>query len=283
MSYVYHMSSPGYSVDGNSSPGMVKSPAKAPGQSHIKRGDNLSVSSHSFGRSVDDVKDLHEQEPVVGQFAADHSDKQTYGRRPQRYDIREPDPEYVSLEDLAPLAMNKIEALSIEGLRIQVNFDGSLGLEGTGGLQLLDVKNSSADEGDEMSKQTLKILDAHHASDLNRARRGKGSKKGGLLGNNFTVALMVHLRDPLRNFEPVGTLMLALNKPVENDEIKVEEKLVPVETKEAFIEEEINVEESMLVPQFKITKVHVAGVKTKPVPSKKPLWGSSTKQQQVGS
>nr|GFC96372.1 protein plastid movement impaired 1-related 1-like [Tanacetum cinerariifolium] len=32
---------------------------------------------------------------------------------------REPDPEYVSLEDLAPLAMNKIEALSVEGLRIQ--------------------------------------------------------------------------------------------------------------------------------------------------------------------
>ncbi|GKB06198.1 plastid movement impaired 1-related 1-like protein [Tanacetum coccineum] len=302
-----------------------------------------------------------QQEPVVGQFAADHSDKQTYGRRSQRYDMREPDPEYVSLEDLAPLAMNKIEALSIEGLRIQsgmsdkdapsnispqsigeisalegkrVNFDGSLGLEGTGGLQLLDVKNSSAgheddddgimglsvtldewmrldsgdiDEGDEMSERTSKILAAHHASDLMRARRGKGSKKGGLLGNNFTVALMVQLRDPLRNFEPVGTPMLALvqvervfvppkpkiyssiyslwNKPVEEeDEIKVEEKLVPVETKEAVVEEEkISVEESILVPQFKITEVHVAGVKTEPVPSKKPLWGSNTKQQQAGS
>nr|GEX97558.1 protein plastid movement impaired 1-related 1-like [Tanacetum cinerariifolium] len=235
MSYVYYMSSPGYLVVGNSSPGMVKSPAKAPGQSHIKRGDNLSVLSRSFGRSVDDVKDLHEvlpilklelsesQEPVVGQFAADHSDKQTYGRRTQRYDIREPDPEYVSLEDLAPLAMNKIEALSIEGLRIQVNFDGSLGLEGTEGLQLLDVKNSSAGHEDD---------------------------DDGIM---------------------------------ENDEIKVEEKLVPVETKEAFIEEEISVKESVLVPQFKITEVHVAGVKTESVPSKKPLWGSSTKQQQAGS
>nr|GEZ57174.1 hypothetical protein [Tanacetum cinerariifolium] len=29
-------------------------------QSHIKRGDSLSVSSRSFGRAVDDVKDLHE-------------------------------------------------------------------------------------------------------------------------------------------------------------------------------------------------------------------------------
>ncbi|GKC39946.1 plastid movement impaired 1-related 1 protein [Tanacetum coccineum] len=39
--------------------------------------------------------------------------------RPQRYDVGEPNPEYVSLEDLTTLAMNKIEALSVEGLRIQ--------------------------------------------------------------------------------------------------------------------------------------------------------------------
>ncbi|GJS68070.1 plastid movement impaired 1-related 1 protein [Tanacetum coccineum] len=39
--------------------------------------------------------------------------------RSQRYDVGEPDPEYVSLEDLTTLAMNKIEALSVEGLRIQ--------------------------------------------------------------------------------------------------------------------------------------------------------------------
>nr|GEU99470.1 hypothetical protein [Tanacetum cinerariifolium] len=187
MSYVYHMSSPGYSVVGNSSPGMVKSPAKAPGQSHIKRGNNLFVSSSSFGRSVDDVKDLHEvlpilksklsesvsvlykkleerdvggfsgwadglrsgtgpavkaslqQEPVVGQFAADHLNNQTYGRRPQRYDIRELDLEYV------PHPIGEISAL--DGKR--VNFDGSLGLEGTRGLQLLDVMNSSAGHEDD--------------------------------------------------------------------------------------------------------------------------------------
>nr|GEW11583.1 protein plastid movement impaired 1-related 1 [Tanacetum cinerariifolium] len=197
--------------------------------------------------------------------------------RPQRYDIRELDPEYVSLEDLAPLAMNKIESLLIEGLRIQsgmsdkdapsnispqsigeisalegkrVNFDGSLGLEGTGGLQLLDVKNSSAgheddddgimglsvtldewmrldsgeiDERDEMIQRTSKILAAHHASNLMRARRGKGSKKGGILGNNFTVALMVQLHDPLRNFKPVGTPMLAL--------VQVERVFVPPKPK----------------------------------------------------
>ncbi|GJS43327.1 reverse transcriptase domain-containing protein [Tanacetum coccineum] len=37
----------------------------------------------------------------------------------QRYDVGEPDPKYVSLEYLTTLAMNKIEALSIERLRIQ--------------------------------------------------------------------------------------------------------------------------------------------------------------------
>nr|GEX97560.1 hypothetical protein [Tanacetum cinerariifolium] len=201
-----------------------------------------------------------QQEPVVGQFAADHSDKQTYGRRPQRYDIREPDPEYVpqrydirepdpeyvSLEDLAPLAMNKIEALSIEGLRIQSGMsdkdassnispqsigeisaledddDGIMGLSVTLD-EWMRLNSGEIDEGDEMSERTLKILAAHHASDLMRAKRGKGSKKGGLLGNNFTVALMVQLRDPLRNFKPVGTLILAL--------VQVERVFVPSKPK----------------------------------------------------
>ncbi|XP_076938852.1 protein PLASTID MOVEMENT IMPAIRED 1-RELATED 1-like [Bidens hawaiensis] len=290
-----------------------------------------------------------QHEPVVGQVSTDHGSK--------GYETGGTNQEYVSLEDLAPLAMNKIEALSIEGLRIQsgmsdkdapsnispkcigeisalegkrVNLDGSLGLEGTGGLQLLDVKNKSGgngdddmdgimglsvtldewmrldsgeiDDGDEIRERTSRILAAHHANDQMRSRIGKkGSKKGGLLGNNFTVALMVQLRDPLRNFEPVGTPMLALvqvervfvppkpkiyssiyslvNKPEEKDEaheVKVEEK-------------KVSVEESEPVPQFKITEVHLAGVKTEPAPepgsNKKgfTIWGSNAKQQQAGS
>ncbi|XP_024959971.1 protein PLASTID MOVEMENT IMPAIRED 1-RELATED 1 isoform X2 [Cynara cardunculus var. scolymus] len=294
-----------------------------------------------------------QQEAAVGQVAPDHPNIQSSGRRSRKYEMGVADPEYASLEDLAPLAMNKIEALSIEGLRIQsgmsdkdapsnispqsigeisalegkrINFNGSLGLEGTGGLQLMNIKNSidgggdddidgimglsvtldewmrldsgEMEDGDEMSERTSRILAAHHASDLMRARRGKGSKKGGLLGNNFTVALMVQLRDPLRNFEPVGTPMLALvqvervfvppkqkipssiyalwKKPEEEEKDEVQEEMkVKVE------EEKIPVEESVSVPQFKITEVHVAGVKTEP--SKKQIWGSNTKQQQAGS
>ncbi|PSS02003.1 Protein PLASTID MOVEMENT IMPAIRED 1-RELATED like [Actinidia chinensis var. chinensis] len=263
---------------------------------------------------------------------------------------KELDSEYVSLEDFAPMAMDKIEALSIEGLRIQsgisdedapsnispqsigeisafegktVNIGGSLGLEGAGGLKLLDIKDSDDDvdglmglsltldewmrldsgeinDEDQISDRTSKILAAHHATctDLFRGRsnadrkRGKGSgRKCGLLGNNFTVALMVQLRDPLRNYEPVGTPMLSLiqvervfvppkpkiystvsevrNSNEEDDETEPVKK----EPKEEEVHEEG-------IPQFKITEVHVAGLKTEP--SKKKIWGSTT-QQQSGS
>lgn len=263
------------------------------------------------------------------------------------------DAEYVSLEDLAPLAMDKMEALAIEGLRIQsgmsdeeapanispqsigefsalegkrVGADGSLGLEGAGGLQLLDIKDNGEDvdglmalsltldewmkldsgeiyDGDEISERTSKLLAAHHATSLDlirgkskgEKRRGKG-RNCGLLGNNFTVALMVQLRDPLRNYEPVGTPMLAL--------IQVERVFVPPKPKiycavselrsnndeddepeptkkditEQLIEETAPEEEP--IAQFKITEVHMAGLKSEP--SKKKLWGSTT-QQQSGS
>ncbi|CAA3024352.1 protein PLASTID MOVEMENT IMPAIRED 1-RELATED 1-like [Olea europaea var. sylvestris] len=261
------------------------------------------------------------------------------------------DAEYVSLEDLAPLAMDKIEALSIEGLRIQsgmsdedapsnispqnigefsalkgktVNVSGSIGLDGTGGLQLLDVKDNGEDidglmglsltldewmkldsgeidDEDLISERTSKILAAHHATSLElfrgrskgEKRRGK-SRKCGLLGNNFTVALMVQLRDPLRNYEPVGTPMLALiqvervfvaPKPklyntvtklrnCNDDDDEGEPKAAKKEDISEEPKEDIILEE--LIPQYKVTEVHVAGLKTEP--GKKKLWGSSNQQ-----
>lgn len=266
--------------------------------------------------------------------------------------------EYVSLEDLAPLAMDKIEALSIEGLRIQsgmsdedapsnisaksigeisalhgkgADLSGSLGMEGSGGLQLMDIKESSDDDVDglmglsltldewmrldsgeiddegQISERTSKILAAHHAHSLDfirggtkgDRRKGKGSgRKCGLLGNNFTVALMVQLRDPMRDYEPVGAPMLSLiqvervfipPKPkiystvselrryTEEDDDESEQvakKDVKEETKEEKAPEEQG------IPQYRITDVHVAGLKTEP--GKKKLWGTQT-QQQSGS
>ncbi|KAF9680422.1 hypothetical protein SADUNF_Sadunf06G0119600 [Salix dunnii] len=269
--------------------------------------------------------------------------------------VSETDSEYVSLEDLAPLAMDKIEALSIEGLRIQsgmsdeeapsniraqsigeisslqgkgVDISGSLGLEGTAGLQLLDIKDSEDDidglmglsltldewmqldsgnigDEDQISERTSKILAAHHASSLNSIRggsrggkgRGRGSgRKCGLLGNNFTVALMVQLRDPLRNYEPVGAPMLALiqvervfvppkpkiyckvselrnNNEEEDESESVVKQEVEKQTREKALEEEG-------IPRFQITEVHVAGMKSEP--GKKKLWGTAS-QQQSGS
>ncbi|PIA27760.1 hypothetical protein AQUCO_07600134v1 [Aquilegia coerulea] len=266
---------------------------------------------------------------------------------------RDSDSEYVSVEDLAPLAMDKIEALSMEGLRIQsgmsdedapsnispqafgevsalqgkrTNMSGSLGMEGAGGLQLLDIKDNGddvdglmglsitldewmrldagiVDEEDQNSERTSKILAAHHATctDLisggweGGKRKGKGSRRCGLLGNNFTVALMVQLRNPLRNYEPVGTPMLALiqvervfvpPKPKiyssvferRKDEEDDETELSTADEKKTDIVEEKKEEES--IAQFKITEVHVAGLKSDP--GKKKLWGTA-KQQQSGS
>ena len=262
---------------------------------------------------------------------------------------------FFSLENLAPLAMDKIEALSMEGLKIQsgmseedapsnitaqssrdlsalqvkrFNTGGCLGLDGAAALQLLDIKDSSdeingimglsltldewmrldsgeIDDIDNISEHTCKLLAAHHANSFDVVRESlKGGKKQdkshsrkcGLLGNNFTVALMVQLRDPLRNYEPVGTPMLALiqvqrgfvppkqklyltvsevgNNSDEDDECEIRAK---VEMKDN--QEERSTKESG-IPQFKITEVHVAGLKVES--QKKKLWRTSN-QQQSGS
>ncbi|KAL6839818.1 hypothetical protein ACP4OV_029628 [Aristida adscensionis] len=262
--------------------------------------------------------------------------------------------EYVSLEDLAPLAMEKIEALSIEGLRIQSGMSEeeapsnisarpigefsslqgksaentlSLGLEGTACLQLLDVKQNGdevdglmglsitldewmrldsgvVDEEEQYSDRTSKILAAHHAKSMELVAESQSADKKsrrsgrrwGLLGNNFTVALMVQLRDPLRNYEPVGTPMLALiqvervfvppkpkiyttvseksNNVEDDEETKTEEVL-----DKALVKQE-KVDELDSIPQFKVTEVHVAGFKSEPEKTKP--WGNQT-QQQSGS
>ncbi|KAJ8438333.1 hypothetical protein Cgig2_013381 [Carnegiea gigantea] len=259
--------------------------------------------------------------------------------------------EYVSLEDLAPLAMDEIEALTIEGLRIQCDMTEeeapsnmnaresstlggrrtsstrSVGLEGAVGLQLLNVKDSGADhvdglmglsltldewmkldsgeidEDEQTSESTSKLLAAHHANctDLNllgKKKHGKASgRRCGLLSNNFTIALMVQLHDPLRNYEPVGTAILALiqvervflppklklygtiAEARDSDDEEDEPESANKEATKVELKEE-NTQELELIPQYKINKVHVAGLKTEP--GKKKLWGSAA-QQQSGS
>ncbi|CAA7402968.1 unnamed protein product [Spirodela intermedia] len=244
----------------------------------------------------------------------------------------------VSLEDLAPSAMEKLEALSIEGLRIQSGtsdedvpssviyltpgeisaFKGRGGQEVAAGLQLLDVRakgddadglmclaitldewmkldSGMIDAEDLISDRTSKVLAAHHGNlpELAAGRwEGKNSgRKRGCLGNNLTVALMVQLRDPSRNHEPVGAPMLALiqvervaSDPVKNGAPGEEPDMEIInssDNQEKGDEEEDEEDRGAAAPRFKITDVHVAGVKTDD-PRGRRFWASSL-QQQSGS
>nr|KYP57583.1 hypothetical protein KK1_003848 [Cajanus cajan] len=208
--------------------------------------------------------------------------------------------EFASLEDLSPLAMDKIEALSVEGLRIQ---SGMSKEDAPSNIIAQTFGDISALQGKGVSINGSLGLDGAAALHFPKGekKRGKGSgRKCGLLGNNFTVALMVQLRDPLRNYEAVGTPMLAL--------IQVEREFVPPKHKiyrrvsevgnindeddeceiVAKVEMKVNKEdkssEEEAIPQFRITEVHVAGLKTEPEAEarKKKVWGTS-RQQQSGS
>ena len=263
--------------------------------------------------------------------------------------------DYVSLEDLAPLAMDKIEVLSIEGLRIHsgmsdeeapsciaskcaeemsgfeekttANLIGSLDLEGDVGLHLLNVIDSDDDDNglmslsitldewlrldsgiicdeDHISERASKILAAHHAKCMDlvsgRLKRdgkwGKASgRRRGMLENNFTIALIVQLRDPFRNYEPVGAPVLALiqvervffpPKPDMNNmqsessnsgEVVDQHELVIEGEADGKIKEEKEEDKEELTSQFKITQVHVSGVNTEP--GRKNLWCSALQHQ----
>eukprot|EP01018_Ginkgo_biloba_P004178 Gb_29391 [translate_table: standard] len=253
--------------------------------------------------------------------------------------------EYVSLDELAPLAMEKIEALSIEGLKIQSDMAdqeapsnvsatswgevaalegtrakkfGTLGLEGTAGLQLLDTKEASdntdgllgmtitldewikLDAGiineEEKSDRISNILAAHRAvrsdfitrgfSEADKGEKGRqkhGTGRWGYMGNTLTIALLIQLRDPLRNFEPVGAPMMAL--------VQAERVVVPARTNMwrrvsekgngEEVEETEPEDKKEELSQFKITDVHVAGLKSEE-DDKKKGW-TNPKQQQSGS
>lgn len=166
---------------------------------------------------------------------------------------------FVFMEDLAPLAMGKIESLIIEGLRIQSNLSDN---EAPSSIrpQFSEVlssytasaskhwcgKESDDDEGalvelsvsldewlrldagdfsnnpDETKERITKILAAHSAKsvDLDSSGLETGEERPELC-NNLTLALRVQLRDPLRDYEMVGISMLIL--------IQLERSYAPVE------------------------------------------------------
>lgn len=253
--------------------------------------------------------------------------------------------EYMSLEDLAPTAMLRIEALALEGLKIQAEMADQdapcivelpmaeesnhkrVGhrvkeLNGVGGIvPLLDDGKHSAHDGNVMSmavsldewmrldagvcgenettEQTLAIIAAHntahhssHKKDIRvygkqNENHGKDQRNTstGFMGDTITLAMLVQLRNPLRNNEPVGAPMMAL--------VQAERVMVPPKPKLARRmpsrrdDEEENNDEDAKPPIFKIVDVTVAGLKTlsthTPATASKPeVWGNK-KQLQAGS
>lgn len=252
---------------------------------------------------------------------------------------------YVSLEDLVPLAVAKIEALSIECLRIQsglsdaeapsstrpefprnlasfgenTKFSGIPSPLGVTDLQLSDVKRDNfldevikqslsldrwvkCDSGDigydSGTDEWMRILAAYDAklSDMDSAQNSLSGGMCGFLGDYFTLAFRLQLRDPFRDYEMVGASMLALvqvervcfpSKPERfgaelerhhnTEEDDLNEDFIFCGTSEEENHESLN---EAVAPQFKISEVHVAGLNFEPN-DKQPL--NTRRQLQSGS
>ncbi|KAL0447366.1 UNVERIFIED_CONTAM: protein PLASTID MOVEMENT IMPAIRED 1-RELATED 1 [Sesamum latifolium] len=241
--------------------------------------------------------------------------------------------DYVSFEDLVPMAITNIEGLLVEGLKIQsgmpgqeapssiriqlprnsaslgkvAEFPSNLGSEGASGLQNLDVddiiKYSMSleewirmdsgefyveDENDEIVSELFAAYCAK-SIELGSGQRTREDKSG-VFGNNFRMGLKVQLRDPLRNYEMVGSSMLAL---VQVDRVcsagQPEQLALSSEElcngekdglNEHMFPEETDSEQKckkIYDPLFKVSEVHLAGLNS--LHGNKHLWGTSRQQQ----
>ncbi|KAL7593590.1 hypothetical protein Lser_V15G33670 [Lactuca serriola] len=126
--------------------------------------------------------------------------------------------EYVSVDEIAPSAIEKIQHLLIEGLRIQ------------SGIPTEEPPSSISVNLDSTSNPDIEELLAMSVS-LDECLR---SENHGHF-SNFTLALRLLLRDPFRDYEPVGIPMFALIH-VERDHT-----------------------ETTIKPVFKINEIHVTG------------------------
>ena len=126
------------------------------------------------------------------------------------------DSEYISVENIIPLAIEKIQYLLIEGVRIQSRMStdeppATINSASTSNRDVQELVNMSISFDDWIK------LDQHV----------------GYFGK-FTLTLQILLRDPLRDYEPVGIPMLAL----------------------------VQIERGTTVdPLFKVNEVHVTGFK----------------------
>ncbi|KAL4564485.1 hypothetical protein LXL04_028549 [Taraxacum kok-saghyz] len=104
------------------------------------------------------------------------------------------DTEYVSIDNIAFLAIQKIQHLLIPGLRIQSGIEHP--------SSTISINPSSTTEIEELLAMSIPLHEFDHTQ--------------GYFGH-FTLALRLLLRDPFRDHEPVGVPMLGLVKVEEGD------------------------------------------------------------------
>jgi len=149
------------------------------------------------------------------------------------------------------------------------------------------------DDKNRNSEGTMKLLAAHHAkssypSDRNSTVENSETEKlkFGLLGDSLTAASMIQLRDPLRNYEPVGAPMIGLiqveriHRPEggSNYSKSSEDSSFKLEGGEGQMEDGRHGRDKLSM--FRVNEVHVAGLNIGYGDSE--IW-ASRRQQQSGS
>ncbi|KAJ0248519.1 Protein PLASTID MOVEMENT IMPAIRED 1-RELATED 2 [Hirschfeldia incana] len=156
---------------------------------------------------------------------------------------------YVPIDALASLAIDGIEILSVEGLRIQCSMTDQ------------DPPSVTAPKPMDQSEALELISHSLPLDEWLRLDHGKSDTgdqtsdgKGNTSGNKLTLALRVLLRDPLRCHEPVGASMLAL--------IQVERSLVSSNPPVCSLAQEESFRNDTHL--WRIIDICLAGLKTEP-------------------
>lgn len=230
--------------------------------------------------------------------------------------VGNPNDEHLGLEDLAPMAMLKIEALALEGLKIQADMadqDAPYCVEpladeenhrrtSQGGIPSLKRGNSArhcrAGEGDLMSLNEWICLDAgvgdedagedqtaaHNKTKPEEKSRGRRqSASRGVMGDTVTLSMLVQLRDPFRSNEPVGAPMMAL---VQAERVRASPKPTLGHRSSRRGSDNHENGESAESPKFKIVDITIAGLaptdSNSPSRNKLDIW-NKPKQLAAGS
>lgn len=137
------------------------------------------------------------------------------------------DSEYVSLSNIIPLTIEKIQYLLIEGLRVQS------GISTEEPPSTIRSTSTGSNDIEELIKMSIPLEDWIKSDSANLDVKSEVISSYKDCGN-IMLALQMLLRDPLRDYEPVGIPMLTV----------------------------LQLEKSTGVdPTFKVNEVHVAGLK----------------------